>query len=187
MFGAGLLVLGGIGLSNALVARDARDRSPSSRALSPGRAVAIVPGAATHDGRPLRSLEQRLQTALALYGDRQVKAILVSGNDTPSSPEVTVMKDWLLAHGVPSRAIWSDVGGSRTRQTMLNAASFFDVTDAIICTQDLYLPRALFLAGRAGIDAVGIGVPTRLGESVRGAGMEALKTALAVVESVGVG
>lgn len=181
--GTALLALTGLALPNALVARAARGQAYASPAAVPVRTVAIVPGAAVFDGRPLRSLTERLQTALALYRNGRVRAILVSGHNTGAAPEVAVMKSWLVARGVPPGAIWSDGAGSRTRQTMLNAAGFFGVTDAIVCTQDLYLARALFLAHHAGINAVGVGVPTRLAESPRGAGTEVLKTTLAVVES----
>ena len=67
---------------NAWVAREARGRVFTDVASVPARSVAIVPGARVVNGKPFVHLEARLQTALSLYRAGQVKAILVSGNDT---------------------------------------------------------------------------------------------------------
>jgi vancomycin permeability regulator SanA len=178
-----LLALAGIVGPNAWVARSARGQAYDSLASLPARSVAIVPGASIYRGRPLRSLTDRLESALALYRQGRVKAILVSGNNSAASPEVAVMRGWLTARGVPPGDVWSDEAGSRTRETMLNASARFNVTDAIVCTQALFLPRALFLARHAGINAVGVGLPSPLSGSRRVVGAEALKTTLAFLES----
>jgi SanA protein len=175
--------LAGVVAPNAWVALAARGHGFSSLASVPARSVAIVPGASVAGGRPLTSLHDRLEAALALYREGRVKAILVSGNDTAASPEVTVMRDWLRARDVPPSDVWIDDGGARTRETMLRAAAVYDVKDAVVCTQRLYLPRAVFLARLAGIDAVGVGLPTRAASSPRSVGQEVLKTSLAFFES----
>jgi SanA protein len=93
------------------------------------------------------------------------------------------MRTWLREHGVPARDIIADAGGSRTRDTMNRAAGLYDVRDAIVCTQDVNAARSEYLAEQAGIDAVVVGVPSRLGESKRYLASEAVKTALAMLES----
>jgi vancomycin permeability regulator SanA len=181
--GLGLLAIGGVVGPSAWAAWASRDRVFRDAAAVPARSVAIVPGAAVHAGQPLRSLRGRLETALALYRSHQVKAIMVSGLDTPAQPEVTVMRGWLAAHEVPAADVWVDTHGTRTRETMLRAAASFAVTDAVICTQAPYVDRALFLARAAGIDAVGVALPSPVSSSPRGRAVEALKTTLAVVET----
>jgi vancomycin permeability regulator SanA len=162
----------------------ATERAFSSASGSPARSVAIVPGADVRaDGRPSSTLAQRLEIALDLYRAHRVKAILVSGNDSAGSPEVTAMRRWLAERGVPAADVWVDARGTRTRETMLNAAARFDVADAVVCTQAPYVSRAVFLARSAGIDAVGVGAPSPVSRSPRWLGVEALKTTLAVVES----
>jgi SanA protein len=173
----------GIAGPNAWVARDARGRVFADVASVPARSVAIVPGARVVNGKPFVHLEARLQAALSLYRAGQVKAILVSGNDTDASPEVTAMRTWLRARGVPERDVIADAGGARTRDTMNRAAGLYDVRDAVVCTQDVTAARTVYLARQAGIDAVSVGVVSRLGESTRYVGGEALKTTLAVIES----
>src|SRR5688572_26684861 len=176
-------VVAGIVVPNAWVAHEARGRVFTDVASVPARSVAIVPGARVRKGKPFFHLEARLQAALALYRAGQVKAILVSGNDTAASPEVTAMRTWLRQHGVPERDIIADAGGARTRDTMNRAAGIHDVRDAIVCTQDVNAARSVYLARRAGINAVGVGVLSHLGESTRYVTGEAIKTALALFES----
>jgi vancomycin permeability regulator SanA len=129
-------------------------------------------------------LRDRLEAARSLYEEGRVRAIVVSGQETMADPEVTVMRAWLRAGGVPAADIWTDEGGTRTRETMNRAAGVLGVSGAVVCTQTLNMPRTLFLARAAGIDAVGIALPTGLGREPRWLGMEALKTTLAVVETV---
>jgi vancomycin permeability regulator SanA len=93
------------------------------------------------------------------------------------------MRAWLRGHNVPAADVWSDGGGTRTRETMNRAASFYGVTDAIVCTQTVNMARSIYLARQAGIDAVGLALPTRLGESTRYLAIESLKTTLAFAES----
>ncbi len=171
-----------IALPNLWVSRAAGRFAYATPAAVPSRSIAIVPGAAVWGGQPLASLTGRLQTALALYQTGRVRRILISGNDLPESPEVSTMQRWLQGRGVPAADILVDVRGSRTRNTMLDAAQL-GVTGAIVCTQALYVDRAVFLARQAGIDALGIGVPSSVSRSWRNVGAEGLKTTLAFFES----
>jgi SanA protein len=180
---AALLAMAALVGSNAWVARASNGYAYDSAATIPGRGIAIVPGARVHNGKPLLILRDRLQAALDLYRAGRVKAILVSGNDSTLSPEVTVMRAWLRDRGVPDKDLWSDAGGSRTRETMNRAAALYGVGDAIVCTQTVNMARSLYLARTAGIDAVGLALPTNLGGSKRYLATESLKTTLAFAES----
>jgi vancomycin permeability regulator SanA len=181
-----LVLLAGAGLfaSNAWVAHAAKGRSFDSVGAVPARSVAIVPGSRVFGSRPSAPLRGRLETALMLYQGGRVKKILVSGNDTPESPEASVMSAWLRERGVDPADILVDAGGSRTRETMDRAAGVFEVNDAVICTQDVNVPRSLYLADAAGIDAVAVGVPSTLAQSTGYMRAEALKTTLAYFESL---
>jgi SanA protein len=181
--GGMVLAAAAVALPNLWVAHATHLRTYGTLEDVPQRSVAIVPGTSVYGGQPGWCSTDRLKAALALYRAGRVKAIVVSGNDTQASPEVSVMRSWLMERGVPAADVWSDPAGSRTRETMLNATRVFGVKDAIICTQDLYVQRTLFLASQAGLDAVGVGLPTGLSRSSRLVGVEALKTTLAFAES----
>ena len=159
--GAAALVVPGAGLviaSSAWIERASATRIVRRVADAPARTVAIVLGARVYpDGSPSPMLEDRLETARALYIAGKVRRILVSGDHgTRGYDEVNGMHRWLVRHGVPERDVFLDHAGLRTLDTMARAAKVFGVRDAIVCTQEFHLARAVFLARHAGIDAVGI-------------------------------
>ncbi len=123
----------------------------------PQRSTAIVPGASVFsDGTPSAALADRLRAALAVYRAGRVTQILASGVDEGRGyDEVGAMSRWLKTAGVPATAIVEDRGGARTFDTMERARRVFGVDSAIVCTQGFHLPRAVFLARHAGIDALG--------------------------------
>jgi len=168
---------------NAWIDRACAGRVFASGAAVPARTFAIVPGSRVLAERPLPLLRDRLQSALALYQNGRVKAVLVSGNDSPDAPETRVMRDWLLARGVPAADVWTDGAGTRTRETMVRAAGRYGVADAIVCTQSVNAARSLYLARAAGIDAVAIALPTPLESAPRYLAVESLKTTLAFAEA----
>lgn len=179
-----LLALAFLVATNLWVAWSARGLAYTDIAAVPARTVAIVPGASVQRGQPLPTLKARLEAALALYRTGRVQRILISGNDTPASPEVGTMQSWLREHGVPLAGITVDGGGTRTRETMNRAARLYDVSGAVICTQEVNMPRSLFLARQAGIDSVGVVLPSRFVHSVPYRAREALKSSLAALESL---
>lgn len=149
-----------VGASNYLVLRSADPHITG--AGNARRTTAIVPGAGLRKGRPGPVLADRLELALRLYQRGDVQHILVSGdNDGRGVDEVNPMRTWLVERGVPSDDIYLDHAGFRTLDTMERAATVFAVRDAIVCTQGFHLHRSVYLARRAGIDAVGIAADGR--------------------------
>ncbi len=63
------------------------------------------------------------------------------------------MRKALVADGVDPRDVFEDHAGGAT---MVRARSIFGVRDAVVVTQGFQMPRALHLAGAAGIDATGL-------------------------------
>ena len=187
--GRGLLAVSTVGVLALVGARlwlNARARArilAGPPALGPGR-VAIVPGAAVRrDGTPAGFLSNRLETALRLYRAGKVERILISGARCSwNQDEVRAMREWLLDRGVPEAALLVDAEGSRTLETMRNARAF-GVREAIICSQAFHLPRALFLARSAGLEAWGMEAdPPRRLTSRRNRWREQLASAWAIVE-----
>ena len=167
---------------NVRVYAGAAHRAFRDAGAVPARPVAIVPGSPTSRGKAKATLEGRLRGALALYRGGQTHAILISGIDVDRDPETRAMRAWLEERGVPARDIVDDDHGTRTRETMHRAADTFGVERAIVCTEALAMPRALYLARQSGIDAIGLEVPSPLDHHPRWIAVEALKTTLAVVE-----
>jgi SanA protein len=124
---------------------------------TPERYAAIVLGANVIGDRPSDVLEDRLQAALELYEAGRVRRILVSGaHRSDGCDEPNAMRRWLVRRGVPDRDIFLDHAGFRTLDTMVRAARVFQVQEAVVVTQAFHMPRALFLADAAGLNAVGL-------------------------------
>lgn len=127
---------------------------------APPRTVALVLGAGLRpDGSPSTYLSRRLDAAVDLYGRGVVRGVLVSGDSSSVGyDEPTAMKDYLVRQGVPADVVLQDFAGLDTHDSAVRAHTVFGVRDAIVVTQDYHLPRAVFSARAAGIDAVGVAV-----------------------------
>jgi SanA protein len=119
--------------------------------------VALIPGASVLPNKtPSNTLLGRLRAGIELYNKEIVPKLLLSGDNTRKFyDEVHTMRDYCLRHGVKPEDIFLDHAGVRTYDTMARARGTFAVKTAIIVTQDIYLPRALFLAEAQGIKAEG--------------------------------
>ncbi len=125
---------------------------------APVSEVAIVPGSLVYaDHTPSDVLRDRLECARELWQAGKVERILVSGDHgSPYYDEVNAMHDWLVRAGVPDEVVFLDHAGFRTLDTMQRAARVFGVRAALVCSQAVYLPRAVFLARAAGMNAAGV-------------------------------
>jgi vancomycin permeability regulator SanA len=107
-------------------------------------------------GEPSPILAERLETALLLWRNGRVERLLLTGNTDPYHDEIRSMRRYLTKGGVPERAISVDLEGVSTFDSCWRARGVFGVQRAILVTQAFHLPRAVFLARAAGIDAVGV-------------------------------
>jgi SanA protein len=118
--------------------------------------VAIVLGASVRGGQPSPILEQRANAAVQLYLAGKVQKILVTGdNSALSHDEVTPVRKYLLAAGIPAAAIFLDHAGFDTYSSMYRARAIFGASSVTIVTQDFHLPRAIFIAHALGLNAYG--------------------------------
>ncbi|MGI6315707.1 MAG: SanA/YdcF family protein [Christensenellales bacterium] len=122
-----------------------------------GYEMIIVPGAGIRGNRPTPMLQDRLDTAAALYFAGAADRVLVSGDHaSPAYNEVGVMKDYLLEAGVPATAILEDHFGTDTYTTMYHAARDFEISSAVVVTQRYHLYRAVYLGNAFSMDTRGI-------------------------------
>ena len=154
--GAGAMVLL-VGLANAYVLNAGGD-SADSVAEVPAAQVAIVPGALVEpDGDMSAMLADRVRQAAALWHAGKVEKVLVSGDHGAwAYDEPGTMRKALVADGVRPRDVFEDHAGFDTWATMVRARSIFGVRDAVVVTQGFHMPRALYLADAAGIEATGL-------------------------------
>jgi SanA protein len=147
-----------IGVSNAYVLFSAKGGSTDDISQVPHAQTAIVPGALVMpSGKMSAMLADRVHRAAALWQAGKVRKILVSGDHhTWAYDEPDTMRKALVREGVPPRDVFEDHAGFDTWATMVRARGIFGVRDAVVVTQGFHMPRALFLAGAAGIDATGL-------------------------------
>ncbi len=149
-----LLVAG----ANAFILLDAEGESTGNVAEVPRAEVAIVPGALVQpNGKMSGMLGDRVRQAAALWRAGKVEKVLVSGDHQSwTYDEPDTMRKALVNEGVPPRDVFEDHAGFDTWATMVRARGIFGVRDAVVVTQGFHMPRALFLADAAGIDATGL-------------------------------
>ena len=128
--------------------------------------VIIVLGAQVkEDGTPSVALERRLTAALESYrGKPQV--IIVCGGQGGNEPraEGDVMREWLLAQGVPEADVVAETDSVNTRENLHYARAIMEergLTQALVVTSDYHVARALALCRQEGIPATGKGSPSK--------------------------
>jgi SanA protein len=125
---------------------------------APHAQVALLLGAEVRgDGTPSAMLADRIAVAAELYRAGKVDRVLASGDHgTRGYDEVNTMRRELIAAGVPARDVFTDHAGFDTWDSSVRAREVFDVDSAIVVTQGFHLPRAVWLAQRAGLRASGV-------------------------------
>lgn len=109
------------------------------------------------DGSPSDMLRDRLAFACDLWEEGVSDTVLVSGDRASESyDEVTAMKNYLLAHGVPEEAILEDPKGYSTSESLKRAKDVFGYENVVVVTQRYHLYRALYIAQKTGLDAKGV-------------------------------
>lgn len=137
---------------NVAILRGGSDRA----APLPAADTIIVLGAGIGPDGVSPVLADRLETALTLYRMGRAPRILLTGDRASVYyDEVTAMKKYLVARGVPDDAMILDGAGRDTFSSMSRAREIYGVSTAIVVTQAFHLPRAVWLARSMGIDAEG--------------------------------
>lgn len=118
----------------------------------------IVLGASVKNGdTPSPMLRDRLDKGIALYKAGLAPKILMSGDHgSEYYNEVSVMKRYAIANGVPSEDIFLDHAGFSTYESMYRANAIFGAQRVLIVTQEYHLTRAVYNAKMLGMDAYGV-------------------------------
>lgn len=116
-------------------------------------------------GEPSVQLRWRLNTAEEAYRAFPCP-IVVTGSMANSEPrpEGEVMRDVLIADGIPQEDVTSETESINTRENIANAWAILKekgCSRPLIVTSDYHLTRALWIAKDTGLDAQGLGSPCR--------------------------
>ena len=157
LFIVGILLIASCFFIGRYIKTSAKPYIYSSVDNIPAHYVGMVLGAhVDKDGTPSSVLADRLNTALLLYRKGKFKRFLLTGDHGRKNyDEVNNMKNYLKEQGVPESDIFLDHAGFDTYNSMVRAGEVFQVKDVIIITQKFHLSRALYIARKKGLDAVG--------------------------------
>jgi uncharacterized SAM-binding protein YcdF (DUF218 family) len=118
----------------------------------------IVLGAAQYDGRPSPVLQDRLDHALALYGEGLADQIVLTGGRQAGDrfTEATAGYNYLRDRGVPDEDLLKEVDGTSTWESLRASARFLvsrDLTEVVLVTDDYHAYRVEAIAEDIGLDA----------------------------------
>lgn len=117
----------------------------------------LVLGAGVRNGSPTPMLRDRLITGISLYESGAAPKIIMSGDHGREDyDEVNVMKSYAVENGVPDSDVFMDHAGFSTYDSIYRAKAVFEADSIIIVTQKYHLYRALYIADKLGINAVGV-------------------------------
>jgi SanA protein len=124
----------------------------------------------TPGGPPNPYYLHRIEAAITLLKCGKIKYLIVSGDHREKYyNEPKQMKEDLLRLGVDSSILFIDNDGIRTFDSIVRLKEIFGQHQATIISQGFHNQRAIYIAGREGIQAIGFNA-----QDVHG--MEGLKT-----------
>jgi SanA protein len=125
---------------------------------TPNKDVALILGTSRYTvrGTPNLFFKYRIMAAVDLYNQGKVKHIIVSGdNSLQSYNEPREMLKALILLGIPDSVITLDFAGFRTLDSVVRCKKVFGQNKVIIVSQRFHIERALFIAEKYDMDAIG--------------------------------
>lgn len=161
---AGLLILG-VGVFAFLEAIVINGAKASEDSSAP---YLIVLGAKVNGREPSLILLERLEAAYEYMTDNPNSTAILSGGQGrgESISEAQAMENWLTERGIDADRLYKEEFSTNTWENIDNSLDIIRETGengavrAAIVTSDFHMYRAIYIAERAGIDAVGVPAET---------------------------
>ncbi len=155
------LFLAGIVLTlgfDKIVVKAASEKLYNSTEDIPKNKVGLLLGTAKYlsSGQLNLFYKYRIDAAVKLYKAGKVEFILVSGdNSRKDYDEPTTIKNDLVSKGIPAEKIFLDYAGFRTLDSIVRSKAIFGQEKLTVISQPFHNERALFIASKKGVDAIG--------------------------------
>ena len=157
--GSFVLLIAFVLFSNWIIISSAKESIYSTVSETPeGNKVALLLGTSRYTVKGYTNLyfKYRINAAVELYRAGKIKHIIVSGdNSLKEYNEPKHMQQALIQKGVPESSITLDYAGFRTLDSVVRGKKVFGQQKFIIISQKFHIERALFIAHKYGIDAIG--------------------------------
>jgi SanA protein len=157
----GLLIVAGfvtVYACNALIKKTAQGKLYADVHKIPFNKTGILLGTSKFlSGNRVNPYYQyRIDAALQLVREGKIKYLIISGdNSTVDYNEPQLMKDDLIRAGIDSTVIYLDYAGFRTFDSMVRLKEIFGQTSVTVISQPFHNERAVYLASKLGITAIG--------------------------------
>lgn len=154
----GLLLLVSLLLCDFIIRQSVSGKTYDSIEDLPKNRVGIILGTAKKlsNGQPNAYYTHRIEATAALFKAKKIAFILVSGDNGSiyyNEPH-TIKKD-LVKKGIPAEKIVLDYAGFRTLDSMVRAKYIFGLDEVTVISQKFHNERALYLAQKKGLNAIG--------------------------------
>ena len=155
------VVLGSLLYCNMTINHAARNKLFSDTRLIPYNKVGLLLGTSPilPNGQPNPYYRYRIEAAIRLFNARKINYIIVSGdNGRKEYNEPEQMRTDLIAGGIDSNHIYLDYAGFRTFDSMVRLKEIFGQQSVTVISQKFHNQRAVYIASREGITAIGYNV-----------------------------
>lgn len=144
---------------NNIINKSTRSQLYFDVASIPKNKVGVLLGTAKYKDKAKHIVnlyyQTRIDAAVALYMAGKVDYIIVSGdNSTQYYNEPLLMRDDLIAQGVPANRIYMDNAGFRTLDSILRCRDIFGQSKFTIISQAFHNQRAVYIANHKNVQTV---------------------------------
>ena len=155
-------------ICNLTINSSAKGKTFSSTEDVPTNKVGLVLGTAKKfmNGQPNLYYSYRINATVELFKAQKIAFVLVSGdNGTKYYNEPQTIKKDLIARGIPAEKIFLDYAGFRTLDSMVRAKEVFGLENVTVISQKFHNQRAIYLAQKKGLTAIGFNAKDVTGNS----------------------
>lgn len=153
-FGVLLLIF----FSNYTIINSSRNKTFSNVTTIQKNRVGLLLGTSKYykEGGINLYFKYRIDAAVELYNNNKIDFILVSGdNSSQNYNEPKTFKKELIKRGIPAEVIFLDYAGFRTLDSVVRAEAIFGQEKFTVISQQFHNERAIYLAEKNGISAIG--------------------------------
>ncbi len=144
--------------ANSLVSNAGIDKTYTRLEEVPNTRVGLLLGTSrfVKSGSKNLYFKYRIEAATSLLKSGKIQYLIISGdNGNKSYDEPTDMKNELVANGIDSTKLYLDYAGFRTFDSIIRAKEVFGQDTLLIISQNFHNERAIYIANRLGIHAIG--------------------------------
>ncbi len=144
--------------SNYFIEQNAKNKTYFNSSEIKKNKVGLVLGTAKilQNGRTNLYFTYRINATVELFKKGKIDFVLVSGdNGNKNYDEPSDFKNELIKRGIPANKIYLDYAGFRTLDSVVRAKEIFGQESITIISQEFHNERAIFLAEKNGMTAIG--------------------------------